>query len=526
MGKVAAVVSVLASALLVASAGSAATLGAGASPAVMYTVAFTSDALPANVDQLVADAGGTIVVRIPQIGGIGVVSSNPGFQAAMSAVASVADASRSAATSLQRPVDTSFVSSARTARRRNRGTGGVGVDPQPEPDPLGAQQWDKMRMNVSSTGSYAVTTGDHAVKVALTDTGVDVNHPDIAANLDLMESRNFITFGADLPMPVPGDDTIQDYNGHGTWTASAVAAPINGVGISGVAPNVSIVELKTNDALGQGNLIDWDNAVVYAGDNHFAVLSSSIYTFVETCRNDASRKHGCDDSDLILAQRAVDYARQRGVTIVGATGNENIDISDQRLVASPFGVATATEVPAGLDGVIGVDATGYNNEKSFYASYGRGIVDVTAPGGDSVTQPAPAPYLFGGRVVGAWSSTALPSPTDARTETSCNAAQTQCGLYAWMQGTSMSTPDVAGVAALIVSRFGSHLGPDSVAGLLEQTANAQSCPEPRMVTYPFPPETELYAASTALCQGGPRDNGFYGSGIVDAFAALTGGERR
>ena len=180
MGKAAAAIAVIATALLITSAGSAATRGGGSSSAVLYTVAFNTSSLPANVDQLVADAGGTIVVRVPEIGGIGVLSANSNFASQMDVLASVA-ASQPSSKSSVGPVPAAA------------GVAGAATDPQAEPDALGSQQWDKMRMNVSLSGSYALNRGRPDVRVALTDTGVDVNHPDISPNLDVADSRSFVS---------------------------------------------------------------------------------------------------------------------------------------------------------------------------------------------------------------------------------------------------------------------------------------------------------------------------------------------
>jgi subtilisin family serine protease len=481
-------------ALLLASGASASTLGAGAGGQT-YTVAFASSSLPANVDKLVADAGGTIVARLPQIGGLAVVSSSPTFAAKMDALASVAAAQPSLKTSLT-PID---AAGAPKVDRRG-GKPSPGEDPQPEPDQLGTEQWDKMRMDVSLTGSYAVERGNHGVTVGMIDTGVDQLHPDIESNLDVADSRSF----------VPYEPTIQDFNGHGTWTASAVGAPINTIGISGVAPDVTLVALKTNDAAGDGLQLWIDQALVYAGDQHFDVVSSSIIFYTTQCTGGKARKQGCDDADYILAQRAVDYARDRGVTIVAALGNDNLDLSDPKKVGRLFGVeGGVVEMLGGLDGVIGVSATGYFNEKGFYSNYGVGVVDVAAPGGDPYFQPAP--YFGGGRVLGAWSSTASGLPPDAIE--SC--VGSVCALYAAIFGTSMAAPNAAGVAALVVSHYG-DLSPDQVERLLEHTAAPQPCPSPRTVVYggPFPYDQ-------ATCQGGLGYNGFVGNGIVNALAAVT-----
>ena len=195
-------------------------------------------------------------------------------------------------------------------RRHHAGGGngaGAGADPQPEPDDLGSEQWDKMRMNVSLTGSYAINRGRPQVRVAFTDTGVDMTHPDIQANLDVADSASFVTDTV-LPdgTPIVAEPTIQDFNGHGTWTASAVAAPINGVGISGVAPNVSIVELKTQDANGNGLLLWFDQALLYAAAKHVDIVSSSIVAYTQKC------SHGDEDTAAGLRRRRLRPRAPRG----------------------------------------------------------------------------------------------------------------------------------------------------------------------------------------------------------------------
>jgi hypothetical protein len=467
----------------------------------------------------------------------------------MSTVASVAAAARSVKTSVE-PVDQELekVKTRQSGESHQHGgrAAGVGADPQPEPDQLGSEQWDKMRMNVSSTGSYAVSRGRHEVRVALVDTGVDVTHPDIAPNLDVADSRSF----------VPEEPTIQDYNGHGTWTASAVAAPINTVGISGVAPDVTLVALKTNNALGDGQQIYLDQALVYAADKGFDIVSSSIISYAQTCVG--LPPSSCDSAEYILAQRAVDYARARGVTIVAALGNENLDVTDRagavnQYIQWLFGVqqdfGPVAEILGTLDGVIGVSSTGYYNEKAFYSNYGAGAVDIAAPGGDPIFQGTPD-YASGGGLLGAWSSTAEyhePYTRQPRYMTKDCAAPAGCGAYAWQIGTSMATPNAAGVAALIVSRYGDfsdgnrnngngnsngngngkqrgsndegskpHLRPELVERYLLGSAAPLPCPSPGTVVYGGP-----YPYETSTCAAAGRNNGFYGAGLVNALSALT-----
>ena len=477
-----------------------------------YAVAFHSPSgLPDNVDQMVAQAGGTIVERIPEIGGIGVVSSNPDFAAAISANPAVKAADLATMTSLAPTWSKADVGIDSSTNNSNASP--TGSDTQAMPDSLGFEQWDKKKLNATLTGSYAVQRGRKDVRVFVIDTGADQTHIDVAPNLDVADSISF----------VPTEPTIQDFNGHGTWTISAVGAPINGVGISGVAPNITLVEGKVLNGAGSGLFLWTDQALVYAGLKHFDVLSASLGGYIPKCGAVNNPKQACDHPDFILLNRATQFARSNGVLPVGALGNDGFDTSDGSVFKN------FDEAPGTIAGWVGVAATGYPDDKAFYSNYGSGKTDVSAPGGNTrnytgVPGSAVCPHGSICRLIGAWSSTGSSAPADPREECTGPGGTPPCFLYGYVQGTSMATPNVAGVAALIISQYGDftpnnknkpHMSPTAVESILQQTANNRPCPTPNTVVQ-GPGE----ALPTATCQGNTGYNNFFGKGIVDALKAV------
>jgi lantibiotic leader peptide-processing serine protease len=482
-----------------------------------YVVVFTkSGGLPSNVDSLITAAGGTITQRLPQVGAVEAISSDPGFATNVAKNSAVKAVSQDLAMQLiPENIETSVLPQLAPPdpTQANGPAEPAGPDPQPMPDNLGNQQWDKMRINSTGTGSYAVQRGRKDVIVAVLDTGADVlptAHPDIAPNLDATRSRSFV--GSNPPGGDPNPVAWDDRHGHGSWCLSAVGAPINTVGVSGVAPNVTLVALKVLSDTGSGSYLDIAEALIYAGENRFDVASMSIGGYLN---------HSEFQALYIVVQRAVEFARTRGVTPIAALGNNNFDLSDGAFFRDFI------EVPGETPGVIGVSATGYYNQKAYYSNYGVGKADVSAPGGDRIFQIPPPNYRGGGRTLGAWARENLGGVSPSLLEEDCDLTSADCGAYAWVQGTSMATPNAAGVAALIISQYGDftpdnsqklHMSPTAVESVLQDTANNQPCPEPRTVNYPGAPSS---LPPSAVCNGDAGYNGFYGKGIVDALKAVT-----
>ncbi|GAB2617323.1 hypothetical protein Aab01nite_30570 [Paractinoplanes abujensis] len=228
------------------------------------------------------------------------------------------------------------------------------------------------------------------------------------------------------------DGATTDPNGHGTHVAGTIAAVTgNGVGVSAIAPNTKIMPVRVLKANGSGYMSDTAEGIIWAADHGADVINMSL-----------------GSSEKVTAvSNAISYARSKGVVVVAAAGNE-------RAKGSP------TSYPAADAGVIGVAATDSADKIASYSNAGS-YVDVAAPG-SAILSTYP---------------TALGSRTG----------------YTTMSGTSMASPHVAAVAALLVA-YQPALTPDQV-------------------------ESALTTSAVDLGPKG-RDNDF-GYGRIDAAAALA-----
>jgi serine protease len=309
-------------------------------------------------------------------------------------------------------------------------------------DPQFGAQWGLTRINCPDAWDH--TTGDPSVVVAIVDTGVDLNHPELASLL--VGGQDLVDFP---PGSIPqqgwvfegdftGVDAVpQDEVGHGTHVAGTVCcASNNGVGVAGVAWNVRLMpvrvlarirETATGRISGSGSAANIAAGIRWATDNGARVINMSIQGY----------------GDTTVEREAVAYAISRGVVVVAAMGNDNTN---------------QPSFPAAYPDVIAVGATDSADHRAAFSNFGPHI-DVAAPGvGVQSTY---------------WDDT-----------------------YASLSGTSMATPHVAGVAALVLSR-NTSLTSDRVGNIIRSSAKP-------LRDNPADPV--------------PNDN--YGSGLVQAGAAV------
>ena len=407
-----------------------------------------------------------------------------------------------------------------------------GVYARPSSEPLAQCQWD-MALIHANAATRARATGE-GVRVGILDSGVDLSHPDIAPNLDLADSCSFvrsddptITAGITDPVEAGNGDcsnktAVQDLGGHGTHVASNVAAPINGVGIAGVAPDATIVALKACTASTYCYGYAVADALRYAGNHDIDVVNMSLFAdpFLFYCGNNAGQR-----AMMRELQSAARYAQQHGVLLVASAGNEAIDLKHPiQDTISPDGPEdtpitrtvgnNCRVVPAELPGVLSVMATGpvgYPGYTMNIASYSSIGGDLAAPGGDYFA----ASNTVQDAVIGA-------VPADSEIFQSLDGLNgrfpgltTAAGpaSYAFINGTSMAAPHVTGVAAL-VKQLHPKWSPSAVAAALTRTATPMSCPAGWK---PLGPGDERFT-----CQGGAAGHtSFFGAGLVDAAAATA-----
>jgi len=247
---------------------------------------------------------------------------------------------------------------------------------------------------------------------------------------------------------INSDTHPNDDQGHGTHVAGTIAQSTNNrLGVAGVAFNASLMPVKVLDMLGSGTDAEVADGIWYAADHGAKVISLSL---------------GGPETSSTL-QNAVAHAYQAGVTVVCAAGNEGDG-------------ANRPSYPAAYDAYcIAVAATRYDETRAYYSNYGS-YIDVAAPGGDtSVDQNGDG---YGDGVL--------------QNTFNLNTGDMSDFGYWFLQGTSMATPHVSGVAALLIAN--GVTGPDAVREAIERTAQDK---------------------------GAAGWNPQYGWGLIDAYGALT-----
>ena len=431
-------------------------------------------------------------------------------------------------------------------------------------EPFSNREWYLDMVDATPSGSYSIDAGDPRVLVGVIDSGIDIKHQhDVATSVDRELSRSFTT---DIPA-IDGkcsdeadrsceDSPFSGDNGHGTSVAGIISGDINGFGISGVAPEVTLVSLRAGQDSGYVFLQPVVDALTYAADNGIDVVNMSFYIdpwLVNCPNNPADTPQQQSEQQMVVqaTQDAINYARSHNVTPIAAAGNNwlNLDDPTEDETSPDYGADphhrdtdnTCKEMPAEADGVIGVSGLGPSERKAYYSSYGLEGADVSAPGGDRYDTRA---NVATNQLFIAWSKRQLvevgvltrsgkPKKGSGVVRRCLRSHHRKCSYFLEEEGTSGAAPIAAAVAALIVGRFGIDdgaggltLDPATVESKLYGSSVPHACPSGGTQRYPeiggdFKDFGYTADDFTATCTEGPNGtNGFYGHGIVNALNAV------
>lgn len=307
-----------------------------------------------------------------------------------------------------------------------------------------ARQWN-MRAIHADAAWAAGFLGSRDVRVAILDTGIDYTLPDLAGLVDLSRSTSFEPRD-DLYAAYyfPGRNLSTDLQFHGTNVATQVSS--NAAWYAGVTSKTTLMSVKVCSVFGGCHGVV--QGILYAIDNGADVINMSLGGWF---------KKSAYPGQVAAINKIMNYAKQQGVTVVVAAGNDGDDLDTQKNIAikdASGRIVDRIHVPSffatycDATQVICVSATRMNDVPSSYTNFGRSAISVAAPGGDS----------------GEWVYALCP-----RTSLVYNCADPRYVYSLGVAGTSQATPHVSGLAALMVQRYGRK--PSQVKNAIRQSAD-------------------------------------------------------
>ncbi|KKK38059.1 peptidase S8 [Mesobacillus campisalis] len=441
-----------------------------------YSVLFTKNNIPANFRKQVTALGGAVVDEVPEIG-FAQVKAPPAAFPKLKLLSGVSAASPSLSWSLpeSKRIQASGVNTGDAA--------------------LWDLQWDIKRIT-NNGKSYELGTGSHDVVVGIIDTGIDRDHPDLIGNL-LPGSKNFVPkggFEGKEPTETGDPNAFDDTNGHGSHVAGSIAG--NGA-MLGVAPDTGIRAYRVFGTSSAESAWIFEAMIAAANDGvdvismslgGFDVIGQAFYIDLETGEKIPL---GNDVADFTAYKRVVDYVTKKGSLVVAAAGNDAINAANKREVMdylnAEYGgdglyyVGAGFEVPGTIPGVVTVSATGPKDVLANYSNYGPGFIDIAAVGGDARLYDK---YAMEGRFDEYIAKRLY--------ETEFNLSASEDSGWYWSIGTSMATPKVSAVAALLIDKHG-KMSPAKLEDL-------------------------LYKKGVDGVKG--KDSSYFGSGHLNALKAL------
>lgn len=301
------------------------------------------------------------------------------------------------------------------------------------------KQWDKQLVQTSAAHNRSTGNG---TTVAIIDTGVSHTHPELTSQIDTNRSRLFrygrihsgvakVRVAEEPPAYGPKvtmntQPVADDVHGHGTSVAGIASAARNNLGIVGMAPNASIVSLRT---------MFWEQF----SENYTTLVSSiadillaidyAVKIGVDVINISLGRIQSFNSRAFTAYRRMVQHAIEQNVVVVAAAGNHGIDLDREEDYI----------LPADTPGTITVASTGPTDKRSYNSNYGNGTVDIAAPGGGYET--AKKTEITDSKIV------EYPYPTNQLP--SVVPEDIYGSQFSYVDGTSIATPQVSGLACLL-----------------------------------------------------------------------------